>query len=140
MRFVQLHPNFKLPVRSSVEAGGLDVFMPIAGVAKQEKELIGLGFKAAVPKGHVAFILPRSGVGAKHGIEVTNTVGVIDSDYRNEWFASIKVKPGFPDYKWEVNDRLLQLVIVPVADVSPELVDELESTERGEGGFGSTGK
>ena len=139
MRFVKLHPNFKLPVRSSAEAGGLDAFMPVAGVATQEKQLIGLGFKAAVPKGHVAFILPRSGVGAKHGIEVTNTVGVIDSDYRKEWFASIKVKPGFPDYTWEAGDRLLQLVVVPVADITPELVGELEETSR-VGGFGSTGK
>lgn len=140
MRFVQLNPYFKLPVRSSVEAGGLDVFMPVSGVAGQDKQLIGLGFKAAVPKGYVAFILPRSGVGAKHGIEVTNTVGVIDSDYRNEWFASIKVKPGFPDYAWEMGDRLLQIVVVPVADITPELVSELEDTARGEGGFGSTGK
>lgn len=141
MKFKQLHPNIILPTKGSEAAGGYDIYMPYDTVlAKNSKKLIGLGFKAAVPQGYVAMILPRSGAGAKHGVELVNTCGVIDADYRGEWMAMLTLKPGHEPLEVTEGDRLLQFVLVPALSVTPEWVDELDDTERGEGGFGSSGK
>ena len=140
MRIKKIHPNFKMPVKSTERAGAFDIYMPESGASYGEViEFVGLGFAAEVPPNHVALILPRSGVGAKHGVELNNTCGVIDSDYRGEWKAAIRTKSG-KLFSWDANERLLQFLIVPVAEVSLELVDELDTTDRGTGGFGSTGK
>jgi len=100
--------------------------------------MVGLGFAAAVPEGHVALLLPRSGAGAKKGVSLNNTVGVIDPDYRGEWKACLRVKNKAP-LKWEAGEKLLQAVIVPVARVELNQVEDLDETVRGDGGFGSTG-
>jgi dUTP pyrophosphatase len=140
MKFVALHPNFKLPTRGSDEAAGYDISMPEAGEYQGVNAVkVPLGFAAAVPYGYVALIVPRSGVGFKKGVEVNNTVGVIDSDYRGEWFASIRTK-GAMAFKWEAGEKLLQFIIVKHEVVEPELVSELPPTGRGTGGLGSTGK
>ena len=139
MRFVSLHSNFKLPVRSTNQAAAYDIFMPEWGQAGEYVAVkVPLGFAAEVPVGHVALLLPRSGVGGKHGLELNNTCGVIDADYRGEWIATLKTKH-FPGITWLAGDRLLQFMIVPVLSVIPELVEALSTTERGDGGFGSTG-
>lgn len=141
MQIKALHPNFKMPVKSTSGSGAFDLFMPEAGTIESrdgEGYFARLGFAAAVPEGHVALILPRSGKGAKDGVSLNNTVGVIDSDYRGEWIACLRLRnTGL--LNWEAGERLLQVLIVPVS--SPELiqVDELSDTERGAGGFGSTG-
>ncbi|QHJ82510.1 MAG: dUTPase, trimeric [Bacteriophage sp.] len=144
MQFKKLHPNFQLPVRSSVGAGGYDLFMPAAGIVHEydmpdKGKLIGLGFAAAVPQGYVALILPRSGAGAKHGVELRNTCSVIDSDYRGEWLVAVKTKEG-QSFGWAEGERVFQFVLVPALIVEPELVEDLPDTVRGEGGFGSSGK
>jgi dUTP pyrophosphatase len=144
MQFKKLHPNFQLPVRSSSLAGGYDLFMPTDGRydgytdSGDTHSMVGLGFSAAVPVGFVALILPRSGAGAKRGVELRNTVGVIDSDYRGEWMVAVTQKEGDP-VDWEAGDRLYQYLLVPVAQFDPVLVEDLPGTDRGEGGFGSTG-
>lgn len=140
MNFKKLHTNFTLPVRGSNAAGGLDVFMPYEGQITNEPAFFPLGFAAAVPKGYVGLILPRSSMGAKYGLELNNTVGVIDSDYRGEWMASMRTKPGHDPINFAEGDRLVQIVVVPVADLTPVLVDDLDETARGAGGFGSTGQ
>lgn len=140
MRIKQLHPNFIMPTKGTQLAGAFDIYMPKAGaIAWDETEKVGLGFSAEVPVGHVALVLPRSGEGAKYGLELNNTCGVIDADYRGEWFATLRTKNG-EKYEWAQGQRCLQFLIVPVADVSLELVSELSSTDRGAGGFGSSGK
>ena len=140
MRIKQLHPNFIMPTKGTQLAGAFDIYMPKAGaIAWDETEKVGLGFSAEVPMGHVALVLPRSGEGAKYGLELNNTCGVIDADYRGEWFATLRTKNG-EKYEWDRGQRCLQFLIVPVADVSLELVSELSSTDRGAGGFGSSGK
>lgn len=136
MRIKALHPNFLIPTKGTDGAGAYDLYMPEAGFSH---ELVGLGFSAEVPKGYAALILPRSSAGVKLGVELKNTCGVIDSDYRGEWKAAIQTKSEDVIH-WNAGDRLLQFLIVPVADVTLELVDELDSTERGSGGFGSSGK
>jgi len=143
MQFKKLHPNFQLPQRGTASAAGYDLFMPSAGALREcevgNTQLVGLGFSAAVPEGYVALILPRSSAGAKHGVELRNTCGVIDSDYRGEWMVAVKTKEG-QEFGWAEGERLFQFILVPAGNFTPELVEELPTSDRGEGGFGSTGK
>lgn len=145
MQFLQLHPNFQLPTKGSYSAGGYDLYMPEAGKVEQATpwtpngQLVGLGFAAEVPAGYVALILPRSGAGAKHGIELRNTCGVIDADYRGEWMVAVKTKEGHA-FGWAAGERLFQYILVPVGKSEPVLVNQLTETARDTGGLGSTGK
>lgn len=98
----------------------------------------GLAIHVADP-GYAAVILPRSGLGHKHGIVLGNLVGLIDSDYQGQLMVSTWNR-GTESFKLEPMERLAQLVIVPVVQVAFEIVDEFNSSERGVGGFGSTGR
>ena len=89
--------------------------------------------------GYAAMILPRSGLGHKHGIVLGNLVGLIDSDYQGQLMVSAWNRSGVP-FTLEPMERLAQLVIVPVVQAQFNVVTEFEATERGEGGYGSTGK
>lgn len=142
MNIQPLHSNFKMPTRATELAGGFDLYMPEAGTLLPHQDtglLIPLGFAAAIPEGSVALLLPRSGTGAKFGVSLNNTVGVIDADYRGEWKASLRLKNSAP-FSWEAGERLLQFVIVPVFTPNLVLVDSLDDTERGASGFGGSGK
>jgi len=140
MRIQPLHDKFVMPLRSTEHAGAFDIYMPEAGaVSGHNAKKIGLGFAAEVPKDHVALIVPRSGVGAKYGVELNNTIGVIDSDYRGEWQVAVKTKNGGA-FRWEAEERIFQFLIVPVAKVTLEESESLSETARSTGGFGSTGK
>ncbi len=140
MRIKALDESFILPTKGTEFAGAFDIYMPKHGTANNTAPvLVGLGFCAEVPENHVALILPRSGTGANFGLELNNTCGVIDSDYRGEWRAALKTK-NISDFHWNAGDRLLQFLVVPVANVTLSLVDELSSSDRAAGGFGSTGK
>ncbi len=86
-----------------------------------------------------AMILPRSGLGHKHGIVLGNLVGLIDSDYQGQLFVSMWNR-GNRDFTVDVGERIAQLVVVPVVQVAFEAVDEFGETERGTGGFGHTGR
>lgn len=139
MKIKKLHTDYIMPTMGSAHSAAFDIYMPEAGNVAGESKLIGLGFAAAVPNGHVALLLPRSSTGAKYGLELNNTCGVIDADYRGEWMAAMRTKSGLP-LTWKAGERLLQCVIVPIYRPVLELVEELDSTERGAGGFGSSGK
>ncbi|MGB2105601.1 MAG: dUTP diphosphatase [Glaciecola sp.] len=142
MDFQAIHPNFKLPSYGSEGAAAFDLFMPDGGAipAGYDKVVaVNLGFMAAVPEGHVALILPRSGTGIKTGLSLRNTCGVIDSDYRGEWRAVLKVDND-EGLRWEAGARLLQVMVVPVVQVQIQQVGTLSETARGAGGFGSTGE
>lgn len=113
--------------------------MPVAGCAVSLEPIkVGLGFATEVPVGYVALILPRSSTGAKYGVELNNTCGVIDSDYRGEWIATLRTKSYHP-FRWEKGDRVLQFLLMPIISPVLELTDALSNTERGTGGFGSSG-
>ena len=143
MQIQPMSAHFRVPEYSTPGAAALDIFMPQAGRCDSQRATkVALGFSAAVPPGHVALLLPRSGVGFKHGLEVNNTCGVIDEDYRGEWFASLRLKSTANNapLQWEAGDRLLQVVIVPVLRVIPQVVTELDTTDRGLAGLGSTGR
>lgn len=141
MNIQPLHPNFKVPTKGTEQAGAYDLYMPEAGYCGGDNHevKVNLGFAAEVPAGHVALLLPRSGEGSKHGIELNNSCGVIDADYRGPWFATLRTKNG-KAYSWDAGARVLQVLIVPVVQVEFNVVDELSETSRGTGGLGSTGK
>lgn len=89
--------------------------------------------------GMAAMVLPRSGLGHKHGIVLGNLVGLIDSDYQGQIFVSVWNR-GHASFTVQPMERIAQLVVVPVLQVGFNVVDSFEHSERGEGGFGSTGK
>ncbi len=104
-----------------------------------DTELIPTGIAIHISDpGYAATILPRSGLGHKHGIVLGNLVGLIDSDYQGQLFVSCWNR-GKAQFTIEVGDRIAQLVILPVAQVEFETVEEFSDSERGEGGFGSSG-
>ena len=140
MRIKPLHKNFIMPVKSTQAAGAYDIYMPSGGQCTgAAPELYGLGFAAAVPAGYAAIILPRSGVGAKFGVELNNICGLIDSDYRGEWKAALRTKSGL-QFAWDAGERILQFMVIPLAHVELQLVYSLDNTERDSQGFGSSGK
>ena len=111
------------------------VVIPAGGRA-----VIPTGIAIALPSAdYVALIFARSGLGIKHGIAPANCVGVIDSDYRGEIMVGLQ-NSGDTDYTVQPADRIAQLMITPVIQAHISLVEELDDTARGAGGFGSTGK
>ncbi len=124
-------------------AAGLDLRACIAGplhVEPGQTTLVptGMAIHLADP-GLAAMILPRSGLGHKHGIVLGNLVGLIDSDYQGELMVSVWNR-GHAGFTINSLDRIAQLVIVPVLQVGFNIVDDFDASHRGEGGFGSTGK
>ena len=106
-------------------------------LAPGEHELVSTGTRVAIPDGHVGFVFVRSSLGAKYGIALRNGTGVIDSDYRGEIALSL-VNNGTDAICLDRGERVAQLVVVPFHG-DAERVGTLDVTERGEGGFGSTG-
>ena len=103
------------------------------------RTVIPTGLAIALPSAdYVALVYARSGLGIKHGIAPANCVGVIDSDYRGEIKVGLQ-NSGSEDYTVQPGDRIAQLMIAPVIQAQLTLVDELDDTQRGAGGFGSTG-
>jgi dUTP pyrophosphatase len=109
-------------------------------IAPGQTELIptGIAIHIADPA-LAAVILPRSGLGHKHGIVLGNLVGLIDSDYQGQLFVSCWNRGDTP-FRMEIGERLAQLVIIPVVQAHFNIVDEFESSDRGEGGFGHSGR
>ena len=109
-------------------------------VAPRSLVSIPTGIAIALPSaGYVALVLARSGLGIKHGVVPSNCVGVIDSDYRGEIMVGL-YNSGESEYTVQPADRIAQLMVVPVVQAQIQMVDELDETQRGAGGFGSTGK
>ena len=140
-----LNPLIKehLPSYGSAGSAGLDLRACIEkelAINPGETELIPSGISIYIKNpGYAALILPRSGLGHKHGIVLGNLVGLIDSDYQGELLISCWNR-GDKEFIINPLERIAQLVLVPVYQASFNLVNDFESSERGEGGFGSTGK
>jgi dUTP pyrophosphatase len=99
----------------------------------------GIDLAMEIPKGFVGLVFPRSSI-RKYELALTNSVGVIDSGYRGEIQATFKKTNGLDSLSYKVGDRIAQIMIIPHPSIEFEVVDELSDTERGDGGFGSTGK
>lgn len=136
------------PSKATQGSSGFDLradLLRLSGVSRellvkpQEILLIPTGIKIAMPQGFEGQIRPRSGLAAKHGITVLNAPGTIDSDYRGE-LQVLLINHGKDEYRIKHGDRIAQLVFISLPSVSLELSKDLSKTERGEGGFGSTGR
>lgn len=104
-----------------------------------QRTLIPTGFQMAIPVGYEAQIRPRSGLAIKHGITMLNSPGTIDADYRGE-VKVIAINHGDTPFEISHGDRIAQMVISPVVQLVLDETDVLDQTDRGAGGFGSTGK
>ncbi|NBV64293.1 MAG: dUTP diphosphatase [Planctomycetes bacterium] len=141
IRFKRIHPGAQMPAYQSAEAAGMDLHACLdAPVMLQPGDLarIPLGFIMAIPKGHEGQVRPRSGLAAKFGVTVPNAPGTIDSDYRGEAMVAL-INLGRAAFTVEHGMRIAQLIVAPVLHVQVREVDELDATQRGSGGFGSTG-
>lgn len=136
------HYKGDLPQYQSIGASGFDVRAQIDSTLELkpgERAMIPTGLSFEIPLGYEIQARPRSGLAAKFGISMVNTPGTIDADYRGE-VKVLLINHGQEPVRVEPQERCAQLVIAPVLQADFELVDELSSTERGAGGFGSTGR
>jgi len=141
LKIKRTSPLAKLPTYATAGAAGMDLYAanenPII-LKPLERKLIPLGFTMELPSGFEAQIRPRSGMAIKHGITLSNCVGTVDEDYRGEVGVGI-INLSESDYTITAGDRIAQMVIAPVVRANIVEADILEETERGQGGFGSTG-
>jgi dUTP pyrophosphatase len=143
VRVLDTRLNDNLPAYGTAGAAGLDlracIDAPIV-LEPGQTELIPSGIAIHLENpGLAAMVLPRSGLGHKHGIVLGNLVGLIDSDYQGQIFVSLWNR-GLETFELKPMERIAQLVVVPVVQVALQVVDSFESSERGAGGFGSTGR
>lgn len=134
--------NQPLPEYATKQSAGLDLRANIEKailLKSLDRVLILTGLHIAIPEGYEAQIRPRSGLAIKHGITCLNTPGTIDSDYRGDIGVEL-VNLSYEPYIVHPGERIAQMVINKIEKVEFELVEELDETERGEGGFGHTGK
>ena len=142
IKIKRLTETARIPTRGSDKAAGYDLYadcQKTVYIAPQETMKIGTGVALQLPDGYFAAIFARSGLASKQGLRPANCVGVCDSDYRGEYVVALyndsnrlrKVEPG---------DRIAQLVALPFLPMEFEECGELGGTDRGEGGFGSTGR
>ena len=135
--------DLPLPTRQSSASAGLDLVSRVNAVIKKgERALIPTGIKIALPFGYEAQIRPRSGLAVKHGVTVLNSPGTVDADYRGE-VCALLINHGGEDFVINRGDRIAQMVIAKVEMVEFEIVkdgEELPESDRGDGGFGSTGR
>ena len=130
-----------LPFYATEHASGMDLLAAVKEpviLKPMERALIPTGIAIEIPPGYEAQIRPRSGLAIRHGITLLNTPGTIDADYRGE-IKVIVINLGSEDFVIKRGDRIAQMVICPVVKVELQEVEELSSTERSDGGFGSTG-
>ena len=138
----KLNSKVKLPSYKTDGSSGMDLMAfidkPIT-ILPQKSELIPTGLSIAIPNNTEVQIRPRSGLAVKNNISVLNTPGTIDSDYRGE-LKVILYNHGNKEFIVKNEDRIAQMILMPIIKASLEEVDNLPETIRGEGGFGSTGK
>ena len=134
--------DLNIPAKATGKAAGFDLSAAITAnqsVQPGAFSLIPTGIAVSIPPGYEGQVRPRSGLALKHGLSILNTPGTIDSDYRGE-VKVIIINFGSKPYTINRGERIAQLVIAAVPEVSLEEVSDLEDTPRGQGGFGHTGK
>lgn len=138
----KVRPEAMLPTRGTQGSAGSDLHACLQEsltLRPGERVVIPTGLAIEVPTGYGAFLFARSGLGIKHGVVPSNCVGVIDADYRGEMMVGL-VNQGNEAYTIEPQERIAQMVILPVEICEFCEVEELSATQREEGGFGSTGR
>lgn len=141
LKIKPLHKNFKMPAMMSSGAAGFDISATLDDdivIKPGETALVSAGFSMSLPEGFEAQVRPRSGLALKHGITVLNSPGTIDHDYRGP-IGVILINHGKADFVIENGMRVAQMVVKPTVNCNIELASDLDDTNRGMGGFGSTG-
>ena len=142
VKIVKLHPNARIPTYGSTDAAGADLYActeQAVSIEPGQTVLIPTGLSMEIEQGFAGFIYARSGLATKRGLAPANKVGVIDSDYRGQVMVSLHNHTSMTQCV-EPGERVAQMVFAPVYQAQFCEVDTLEQTERGTGGFGSTGK
>jgi dUTP pyrophosphatase len=136
----RLDPAATLPTRAHDGDAGLDLYAgESATVWAGQRASVGTGIALEIPRGHAGLVLPRSGLAARHGIALVNAPGLIDAGYRGEVRILLLNTDAEEHFEISPGDRIAQLLLVPFAGAEPVEVEELATSERGEGGFGSSG-
>ena len=133
--------DLPLPSYATAQSAGLDLMAAIASdvtLAPGARQLIPTGLAIALPAGFEAQVRPRSGLALKHGITVLNSPGTIDADYRGE-VQVLLINHGSVPFVIKRGDRIAQMVVAPVTQITWNIVERLDETGRGSGGYGSTG-
>ena len=131
----------RMPIKGTADAACYDVYAHSITSSENGKVKVGLGFKTEIPKGYRGIIVPRSNL-TKFRWVLNNSFGVIDSDYRGEWmaiFTQIDNNDSNDTFPYGIGDRIAQIYFEEVLPISFDVVPELEQSDRGEAGFGSTG-
>lgn len=148
VKIKKLHPDAVIPTYGTDGSAGMDLTAVSHEIDEYGNRVYHTGIAVEIPRGYVGLIFPRSSI-CKHSIHLTNAVGVIDSDYRGEITAKFKPTPYFKadiyDFQtfpsqYKEGDRIAQMIIIPYPQIEFKEVDELSDTERGNGGYGSTGR
>jgi dUTP diphosphatase len=139
--FERLHADATLPARARTGDAGLDLASRVdVEVAPGERTMVPTGVAVAIPPGHAGLVLPRSGLASRQGLTLANAPGLIDAGYRGEIVCAVVNLDRERPVAISRGDRIAQLVVVPVAELTPTWVAALPSSERGSGGFGSSGR
>lgn len=143
LKFQRLYDDVPLPYKGSEHAACFDVFAHSIEYRDNfpRKVFVGLGFATEIPEGYRGVIVPRSNL-TKHYWILNNSMGIIDSDYRGEWmcvFTNITDNAWLYPFPYKEGERVAQIYFEKIVDVEFEIVQELNESDRGAGGFGSTG-
>ena len=138
--FRRIDPAVSLPSYAHPGDAGLDLASAVdVEIQPGDRTMVPTGLAVAIPDGYAGLVLPRSGLASQYGLTLANSPGLIDSGYRGEIVCAVVNLDNERSVRIQRGDRIAQLVIVPVAAVEPLLVDELPHSDRGQGGFGSSG-
>ena len=141
LKIKKINANAIIPQFMTEHSAGMDIYACLKGtviIKPMERILISTGIAVSIPKGYELQIRPRSGLAIKHGITLLNTPGTIDADYRGE-IKIILINLSNKDFRINHGDRIAQMILNKVERINFEIVESLDETDRGSGGFGSTG-
>ena len=140
LRVQRLDPRATLPTRAYAHDAGLDLYaLEDVTLEPGARASVGTGVAVEIPEGHAGLVVPRSGLAARHGIALVNAPGLIDAGYRGEVRVLLLNTDREQACAIAAGDRIAQLVLIAVATPAVVEVEELSTTERGNGGFGSSG-
>ena len=142
VQVLRLDEELPLPAYARPGDAGADLLARenVTLTANGGRAAVPTGIAVAIPEGHAGFVVPRSGLAAKHGITCLNTPGIVDAGYRGELMVILVNTDPTHDYEVVRGDRIAQLLVLPVDQVSFDVVGELPPSERGAGRFGHTGR
>lgn len=141
LRVTRVHPNAFLPTRAHPGDAGLDLYaVEAAHIGPRERWSVPTGIAAEIPEGYAGLVVPRSGLAREHGVTVGNSPGLIDAGYRGELTVLLHNNDPAETFRIAPGDRIAQLIITPVLTPTPVEVESLTESDRGDAGFGSTGR